>query len=382
MRTGTIIFLLVTAAVLLIIFLRDNHCPQQVADLAVPHARAGAVPPIDALLVWVDTRDPVWGGLKQKYQTQGQHHGSLDPVRLPQSPWSHFEVMQCVPLLLKNLPFIRHLVVVMMRPQTLPQELIDSLPPAAAAKIKYVYHDEYIPAQYLPTFNSTVIELFLHRIQALGEHFVYFNDDFYVIREMRPSHFFGSRETLGQQAAVPVVSCLKPTWAAAIPPTASSWLLRRFKLTHAAAHCFSHQVYRSTRAHRRYQTYHIRDHRPISLTKDMLHRAFHEVPQQVIHHTAQRRFRSADELLFLELALHVALDTKGAIHRPDPALLFSYESSRPLSKATVRAALASNASFVCFNALDIDNEEQRRHLLDILHPSHPLHDPMRRQQGV
>jgi hypothetical protein len=353
------------------LFFLDNHRPQQVADFVTPHTLgAGAVPPIDALLVWVDTRDPVWSSLKQNIQAQGQSHGTgLDAMRLPQSPWSHFEVMQCVPLLLKNLPFIRHLVVVMMRPQTLPPELIDSLTPAAAAKIKYVYHDEYIPAQYLPTFNSTVIELFLHRIQALAEHFVYFNDDTYVVRKMQPSHFFGYSETLRRQRALPVVSCLKPSWVAAMPLTASSWVLRRFKRTHAAAHCFSHQVYRSTRAHRRHQKYYSRDHRPIGLTKDMLRQAYNEVPGEVIHQTAQCRFRSADELLFLELALHVALDTKGAIHRPDPAMLFSYESSRPLSKAGVRAALASNASFVCFNALNIDSEEQRRLLSDILHPS-------------
>lgn len=368
MTIRTIIFLLVAAVVVVLVSFRDRHRPQQVADVVAPHTRVGALPAIDALLIWVDTRDPVWSGLKQKYQAQRQPHGRLDAMRLPQSPWYDFEVMQCVPLLLKNLPFIRHLVVVMMRPQTLPLELIESLPPAAAAKIKYVYHDEYIPAQYLPTFNSSVIELFLHRIQALGEHFIYFNDDFYVIREMRPSHFFGYRETLGQQGAVPVVSCLKPCWAAAIPPAVSSWVLRQFKLTHAASHCYSQQVYRSTRAHRRHQNYYIRDHRPIGLTKDMLRQAFNEVPAQVIHRTAQRRFRSADELLLLELALHVALDTKAAIHRPDPALLFSYESARPLSKATVRAALASNASFVCFNALDINNKEQRRLLSDILYP--------------
>lgn len=371
MRALTVILLVAAVAVLVSLSQCNIEYPCNAAAPPVVYTQHAEPPPppIDALLIWVDTRDPVWSGLKQKYQAKTGRGLRFDAIRLPESPWAHVEVMHCVTLLLDNLPFIRNLVVVMMRPQTLPQELLSSLPPAMAAKIKYVYHDEYIPARCLPTFNSSVIELFLHRIQTLSEHFVYFNDDTYVVRKMQPSHFFGYTETSGQQQRyAPVVSCLQTTWAAAVPPAAGSWLMQRLKKTHAAAHCYSHRVYQSTRLHRRRQKYYIRDHRPISLTKEMLRRADDEIPRQVMHNAAQCRFRSPKDLLFLVLALHVALDTQGAIHRPAPALLFSVESSTPLSKVTVRAALVSNASFVCINALDIDSEEQRRFLSDILYP--------------
>ncbi|MFY0684084.1 MAG: Stealth CR1 domain-containing protein [Balneola sp.] len=45
-------------------------------------------------------------------------------------------------------------------------------------RIQLVHHDEFIPEQYLPTFNSNVIESFLHRIPGLADDFVYMNDDF------------------------------------------------------------------------------------------------------------------------------------------------------------------------------------------------------------
>lgn len=45
-------------------------------------------------------------------------------------------------------------------------------------RIKVVFHDEVIPAEYLPTFNSNVIESFLHRIPGLSDNFIYMNDDF------------------------------------------------------------------------------------------------------------------------------------------------------------------------------------------------------------
>ena len=57
-------------------------------------------------------------------------------------------------------------------------------------KINLVSHKDYIPQQFLPTFNSVVIEYYLHKIPGLAEHFVYFNDDFYIINNIGTERFF------------------------------------------------------------------------------------------------------------------------------------------------------------------------------------------------
>ena len=57
-------------------------------------------------------------------------------------------------------------------------------------KLRIVKHEEYIPAKYLPTFSSHTIELNLHRIPGLEEHFVYFNDDMFIIDKVRAEDFF------------------------------------------------------------------------------------------------------------------------------------------------------------------------------------------------
>lgn len=57
-------------------------------------------------------------------------------------------------------------------------------------KIKLVKHSDFIPASYLPTFNSTTIEMFLNRIPGLSEYFVYFNDDMFLNSPVMPSFFF------------------------------------------------------------------------------------------------------------------------------------------------------------------------------------------------
>lgn len=60
----------------------------------------------------------------------------------------------------------------------------------AHPKLHLVHHRDYIPAQYLPTFSSHCIELNLHRIPDLAEHFVYFNDDMFLISHTRERDFF------------------------------------------------------------------------------------------------------------------------------------------------------------------------------------------------
>ena len=59
-----------------------------------------------------------------------------------------------------------------------------------ASKLVWIKHQEYIPAEYLPTFSANPIELSLHRISELSEKFVYFNDDFFLLKPIQKSHFF------------------------------------------------------------------------------------------------------------------------------------------------------------------------------------------------
>ena len=62
-------------------------------------------------------------------------------------------------------------------------------------RITVVYHSEIIPLQYLPTFNSIVIESFLHRIPGLSENYLYINDDILFWNQTVPTDFF---TTVGQ----------------------------------------------------------------------------------------------------------------------------------------------------------------------------------------
>lgn len=57
-------------------------------------------------------------------------------------------------------------------------------------KLRIIKHTDFIPQEYLPTYNSNAIELNLHRIADLSEQFVLFNDDMFLIRATKEKDFF------------------------------------------------------------------------------------------------------------------------------------------------------------------------------------------------
>lgn len=57
-------------------------------------------------------------------------------------------------------------------------------------KIIYIDHKEIIPHNLLPTFNSMVIEAFIHKIPKLSNIFLYFNDDMFVGNYVKSNYFF------------------------------------------------------------------------------------------------------------------------------------------------------------------------------------------------
>ena len=57
-------------------------------------------------------------------------------------------------------------------------------------KLIIVNHEDFIPKEYLPTFNSNAIELNMHRIKNLSNNFVYFNDDVFLLKNVKPTDFF------------------------------------------------------------------------------------------------------------------------------------------------------------------------------------------------
>jgi len=134
--------------------------------------------PIDFVLTWVDGNDPRWRKVKDQYISQSTEESNKE-VRF--RDWDNLQFwFRGVE---KYTPWLNKIHFVTWG--HLPSWLNTHHP-----KINIVNHRDYIPEQYLPTFNSHTIELNLHRIKGIAEQFVYFNDDTFVNQPMQPSDFF------------------------------------------------------------------------------------------------------------------------------------------------------------------------------------------------
>ena len=129
---------------------------------------------MDAVIAYVNGADPLW---EQDYRaTIGQ-----PALAKRYRDWG------TLPFLLRgierHLPFVDRVFLVVSR---------ESQVPAWADRnhLHIVLHADIIPADYLPTFNSTTLELFLHRIPGLSERFLYFNDDMFPVMDASESDFF------------------------------------------------------------------------------------------------------------------------------------------------------------------------------------------------
>lgn len=128
---------------------------------------------IDFVVPWVDGSDSEWLAERQKYSNKIIQNDYRD--------WGLFKYW--FRSIEKYAPWVNKVYFITYG--HLPTWLNINHP-----KLVIVNHKDYIPEEYLPTFSANCIELNLHRIQGLSEHFVYFNDDTYLCNMTKPRDFF------------------------------------------------------------------------------------------------------------------------------------------------------------------------------------------------
>ena len=135
-----------------------------------------SIPEIDFVIPWVDGSDPAWLEERSKYDV-----ATGDARTARYQDWGllpyWFRAVE------KYAPWVRKIHFITWG--HIPEWLDTSNP-----KLNIVKHTDYIPQEYLPTFQSHTIELNMHRIEGLAEHFVYFNDDLFITKEIAPEFFF------------------------------------------------------------------------------------------------------------------------------------------------------------------------------------------------
>ena len=132
---------------------------------------------MDIVISFVDCKDKVW--MKSYLRTIRKCNG-IFPYR---QFYNHNTIKYALRGIDEFIPYVNNVFIVVSNIEQVPDYIDQS-------KVKIVLHKDFIPEKYLPLFNSTSIELFLHKIPGLGEEFVYFNDDMIPISHISYDNFF------------------------------------------------------------------------------------------------------------------------------------------------------------------------------------------------
>ena len=141
--------------------------------------------PVDVVYTWVNHDDPDW---KKAYDAA---KSTADPSRDDSKSadgdtlsrfHSNDELRYSLRSVEKNLPWVNKIYVFT---NCAPPDWFDP----DQDRLVWVRHEEVIPAEFLPTFNSHVIESYLHAIPGLSDAFLYQNDDVFIAKPL-PRRFF------------------------------------------------------------------------------------------------------------------------------------------------------------------------------------------------
>lgn len=151
--------------------------------------------PIDFVITWVDQKDPKW---LSKYQSVTGSPKMSEDERARYRDYGTLKYL--FRSIARYAPWVHH--VFLVTDDQVPEWLDTSY-----EKVTVVDHTQIISSQFLPTFNSNVIDLNLVNIPGLADRFVYFNDDMFLNKSVSPTDFFDAtgkpRDFLSFNAIMP-----------------------------------------------------------------------------------------------------------------------------------------------------------------------------------
>lgn len=136
---------------------------------------------ISLVIPYVDNKDELWQEIYIDFCNKNNLREKIKDINC-----SRYEDIGLInyqlKLINKYMPFINKIYLLLMCDTQKPKYL--------PSNVEVVYHAKFIPQRFLPTFNSTTIEMFLWNIPNLSEYFIYANDDMLPMKPLKESDFF------------------------------------------------------------------------------------------------------------------------------------------------------------------------------------------------
>ncbi|MGN0380222.1 MAG: stealth conserved region 3 domain-containing protein [Butyrivibrio sp.] len=251
---------------------------------------------IDIIVPWVDNSDPDWQNEKRKYEDTSIDKNANSEIRYQN--WDNlcywFRAVE------KFMPWAHRIFLVTYG--HLPDFLNVEHP-----KLCIVKHEEYIPKEYLPTFNSNTIEMNYHRIKNLSENFVLFNDDMIPLQPIKESYYFKNNipcEQAIESPIMPVDIGSLSSWAITVKANDVMFINRHFKKREVYKKnfwkwinpCYGERIKRNIGLGYWYNFAGFHDpHMPVALKKNTLRKLW-EIEPETLDRASRNKFRGAEDV--------------------------------------------------------------------------------------
>lgn len=141
--------------------------------------------PIDIVIPWVDGNDFEWRRLRNEYLVE---IATMQEDFNQESRFRSWDNLQYIFRGIENfMPWVNKVFLITWGhiPEFLNRD---------NERLVIVRHEDYIPQEYLPTFNSDVIEMNYHRIKGLSNNFILFNDDIFILKNQNENYYFKNNQ--------------------------------------------------------------------------------------------------------------------------------------------------------------------------------------------
>jgi len=296
--------------------------------------------PIDAVILWVDGNDPL-------HQEKMKPFLSKDHKFKDENFRTRFdqveEIEYAIKSILKFAPYVRRIFLV--TDNQIPQFLKNENANNEFEKVEIVDHKEIFKGfeEFLPIFNSNSIETMIFKIPDLAEHFIYFNDDIFLINETDPTDFFKNGHPI-----------IRGKWSKFDSDIAYKKILTFFgkktnkdKIGYKKAQQNIAQILG-------FERYLKLDHTPTALRKSTIENYFSQNLEMVINNI-KYRFRHASYYMIQSLANHLEIKNKTCVIKKDYQLAYFGSYKKPLIWYKLNLWISDNNKnklFLCLQSLD------------------------------
>ncbi|KTD66917.1 stealth family protein [Legionella sp. PATHC035] len=316
---------------------------------------------IDAVISWVDGYDPKYQQKLSSFCIQKgiEQDIAVEPTRIQQCNEIHY----CLHSLYRFAPWIRTIYIITN--QQTPQAVLDLQGSAFGNKIKVIDQNDLLNEFNItsPVFNSLSIEWLIWRIKGLSNQFLYFNDDFFIIRDVTPNDFFRNECIV-----------LRGKWKIQAEQKISYRIKKYFSVLIG-----EDKVQPNTNPHRSWQEksarlagldkhFYLLPHAPFPLIKETFDDYMIQKPELFVDNL-HYPFRDPEQVSSIPLMVHLDIKHKRVLYDSNHQSIMVNGACHSFKKIKARLHSVQHnhqISFVCMQSIDQAPQETRKYMLDWL----------------